>query len=133
MVADTAALPFTGWVGERLRAELGRVRDGGGRGADHAEIALGAGPIGRRLESSIRALTEHRGPRSSICPSDAARAVGGENWRDLMADARDAARKLARSGDVQITQRGNVVDPDDDWSGPIRIRLPQADNPCAAR
>ncbi|WP_374026201.1 DUF3253 domain-containing protein [Mycobacterium sp. HNNTM2301] len=116
----------------RLRAELGRVRDGGGPGADHAEIALGDGPIGQRLESSIRALTEHRGPRSSICPSDAARAVGGENWRDLMADARDAARKLAKSGDVQITQRGEVVDADDEWTGPIRIRLPPADKPSDA-
>lgn len=122
------ALFFTGWVGERMRAELGRALAGGGPGARHAEIALADGPIGRRLESSIRALTEHRGPRSSICPSDAARAVGGQNWRDLMTDVRDAARKLAKSGDVQITQRGNVVDPADDWTGPIRIRLPPTEN-----
>ncbi|ORB74210.1 S-adenosylmethionine tRNA ribosyltransferase [Mycobacterium scrofulaceum] len=76
----------------------------------------------QRLESSIRALTGHRGRRSSICPSDAARAVGGENWRALMADAREVARQLARSGAVQITQRGGVVDPDGEWAGPIRIR-----------
>lgn len=76
----------------------------------------------RRLESSIRELAERRGPRSSICPSDAARAVGGDDWRELMDDARAAARRLARSGDVEITQRGKVVDPDADWSGPIRIR-----------
>ncbi|OBG96302.1 S-adenosylmethionine tRNA ribosyltransferase [Mycobacterium sp. E3251] len=75
-----------------------------------------------RLESSIRALAEHRGPRSSICPSDAARAVGGADWRELMPDARDAARDLAKSGHVEITQRGTVVDPDDEWAGPIRIR-----------
>lgn len=114
---------MTAGVGERLRAELGRVLDGGGRGADHAEIALGDGPMPQRLESSIRALAEHRGPRSSICPSDAARAVGGDGWRELMDDARTAARRLARSGDVEITQRGKVVDPDGDWSGPIRIRI----------
>jgi hypothetical protein len=76
----------------------------------------------QRLESSIRALAEHRGPSSSICPSDAARAVGGDNWRESMDDAREAARRLARSGDVEITQRGEVVDPDGEWSGPIRIR-----------
>ena len=105
-----------------MRAELGRVLSGGGRGADHAEVALGDGPVRQRLESSILALAEHRGPRSSICPSDAARAVGGDDWRELMDDARAAARWLARSGDVEITQRGNVVDPDGDWSGPIRIR-----------
>jgi hypothetical protein len=113
---------LTGGVSERLRAELERVSSEGGRGADHAEIALGDGPLRQRLESSIRALAEHRGPRSSICPSDAARAVGGDNWRELMDDAREAARRLARSGDVEITQRGNVVDPGGEWSGPVRIR-----------
>lgn len=113
---------MTDRAAERLRAELGRVVDGGGRGADHAEIALGDGPMRRRLESSIRALAEHRGPRSSICPSDAARAVGGDDWRELMDDARAAARRLAQSRDVEITQRGTVVHPDGDWSGPIRIR-----------
>ncbi|WP_232003624.1 DUF3253 domain-containing protein [Mycobacterium sp. 1465703.0] len=114
--------PLTERVDERLRAELSRVRSRGGRGADHAETAMGDGPIRQRLESAIRALTEHRGPTSSICPSDAARAVGGGSWRGLVDDAREIARQLARSGDVEITQRGDVVDPDADWSGPIRIR-----------
>ncbi|WP_156765915.1 DUF3253 domain-containing protein [Mycobacterium sp. E342] len=109
-------------MAERLRAELGQVLSGGGRGADHAEVALGDGPIRQRLEASIRALAQHRGAQSSICPSDAARAVGGENWRELMPDARDLACQLARSGCVEITQRGAVVDPDADWPGPIRIR-----------
>ncbi|WP_231997929.1 DUF3253 domain-containing protein [Mycobacterium sp. 1165196.3] len=116
------AVALTGGMGQRLRDELVRVLSDGGRGADHAETALGDGPIGQRLEASIRALAEHRGPRSSICPSDAARAVGGDDWRALMDDARLAARRLARSGDVEITQRGNAVDPDGDWAGPIRIR-----------
>jgi hypothetical protein len=115
-------LALTGWVGQKLHAELVRVLSGGGRGAGHAEIALGDGPIGKRLEASIRALAEHRGSSSSICPSDAARAVGGDDWRALMDDARTAARKLARSGDVEITQRGETVDPDRECSGPIRIR-----------
>ncbi|WP_231994601.1 DUF3253 domain-containing protein [Mycobacterium sp. ACS4054] len=115
-------MALTGRAGERLRAELARVLDGGGRGADHAARALGDGPVGQRLEAAIRALAEHRGRRSSICPSDAARAVGGDNWRALMADARQVARDLAKAGDVQITQRGAVVDPDAEWTGPIRIR-----------
>jgi hypothetical protein len=67
-------------------------------------------------------LVRERGPSKTICPSDAARAVGGENWRDLMEDARDIARELARVGDVEITQRGEVLDPDAIWRGPIRIR-----------
>jgi hypothetical protein len=67
-------------------------------------------------------LARARGPSMTICPSDAARAVGGENWRDLMDDARDIARELARLGVVEITQRGKVLDPDATWRGPIRIR-----------
>jgi hypothetical protein len=105
-----------------LLAELIRVSDSGGPGAEDAEIALSDGPITQRLQSTIRALAEHRGRGSSICPSDAARAVGGENWRGLMTEARKLARELAKSGAVEITQRGNVLDPDGTWSGPIRIR-----------
>ncbi len=102
--------------------ELRRVLAGGGAAARHAEIALGDGPLWQRLSASIRALAEHRGPRSSICPSDAARAVGGNDWRDLMADAYGAARELAKGGSVEITQRGAVLDPAGQWRGPIRIR-----------
>jgi uncharacterized protein DUF3253 len=106
---------------QRLRAELGRVSAGDGAGSQDAEVALGEGPVRQRLKSSILALAKHRGPDSSICPSDAARAIGGDKWRELMADARQLARELAKSGDVQITQRGAVLDPDGVWSGPIRI------------
>ena len=84
------------------------------------------GFIGRvseqRLRAAILELARQRGTASSICPSDAARAVGGERWRDLMDVARDAARELARDGEVVITQGGKPVDPDADWRGPIRIR-----------
>lgn len=113
---------FTGNVGERLRAELSRGVDADGPGSHHAEVALGAGPVRQRLESAILALSELRGPDSSTCPSDAARAVGGETWRDLMDAARDIARELAGSGRVEITQRGDVLDPGAEWRGPIRIR-----------
>ena len=77
----------------------------------------------QRLRATILELARQRGPSSSICPSDAARAVGGENWRDLMDDARDIARQLARDGEVEITQKGSVLDPDSQWKGPIRIRV----------
>jgi len=107
---------------ERLRAELCRIVEDGGPGADDAAAALGDGPVRQRLKSAVRALARRRGPDSSTCPSDAARAVGDENWRDLMDDAREVARELAKSGEVELTQRGSVVDPDGDWRGPIRIR-----------
>lgn len=122
LMATVTGLPLTGGVDERLRRELSRVRDGGGPGADDAKLALGDGPVRQRLHSAISALARHRGPDSSICPSDAARAVGGQNWRKLMKDATDAARELAIGGGVEITQGGRVLDPGGDWHGPIRIR-----------
>jgi hypothetical protein len=76
----------------------------------------------QRLRSAILEMARERGPSSSICPSDAARAVGDDGWRDLMDQAREIARDLAREGRVEITQRGSVLDPDADWRGPIRIR-----------
>lgn len=72
-----------------------------------------------RLQAAIRALLDRRD--GSICPSEAARVVGGEQWRELMEPARAAARLMARAGEVQITQRGAVLDPDGNWRGPIRI------------
>jgi hypothetical protein len=84
---------------------------------------MGFSPVvSERLRAAILDLARARGPAKTICPSDAARAVGGEQWRDLMDDARDVARELARAGDVEITQGGEVVDPDGAWRGPIRIR-----------
>jgi hypothetical protein len=75
-----------------------------------------------RLREAILALARERAPAKTICPSDAARAVGGDQWRDLMEQARDIARDLARAGEVEIMQRGEVLDPDAQWRGPIRIR-----------
>ena len=33
---------------------------------------------------------------------------------------------LARAGEVEITRRGEVLDPDADWRGPVRIRTLRA-------
>jgi hypothetical protein len=75
----------------------------------------------RRLESTIIELLDTRAATSTMCPSDAARAVGDDDWRDLMEPARRAARRLVADGVVDITQGGNVVDPST-AKGPIRIR-----------
>jgi hypothetical protein len=78
-------------------------------------------PTEQKLEAAILELLAARAASSTICPSDAARAVGDENWRDLMEPARRAARRLVDAGEVQITQGGSVVDPST-AKGPIRIR-----------
>lgn len=75
-----------------------------------------------RLEQSILELLRARAAGATICPSEAARAVGGEEWRPLMEPARAAARRLRHAGVVEITQQGRPVDPSR-ARGPIRIRL----------
>ena len=81
----------------------------------------GVTEVDRRLERSILDLLAARARTSTICPSEAARAVDPEGWRDLMEPARRAARRLVAAGEVQITQGGKVVDPST-AKGPIRIR-----------
>lgn len=75
------------------------------------------------LEAAILALLAERAQNASICPSEAARRIGGESrWRALMAPARSAARRLVARGAIEITQRGAVVDPSS-AKGPVRLRL----------
>ena len=73
------------------------------------------------LARAIEELLDAR--RGSICPSDAARRVAPDGWRPLMDAARAAAARLAGEGRVEVTQRGEVVDPAT-ARGPIRIRRP---------
>jgi hypothetical protein len=75
-----------------------------------------------RVRATTLALAAHRAPERTICPSDVARAIGSTGWRSLMEPVREVVRDLARSGEVEILQRGEVVDPDGGWRGPIRIR-----------
>ncbi|HEY5846835.1 MAG TPA: DUF3253 domain-containing protein [Microlunatus sp.] len=75
----------------------------------------------RQLEQVITELLGARRSGATICPSDAARAVSSEGWRELMEPARRAARRMVADGQVVITQGGRVVDPST-ASGPIRIR-----------
>ena len=75
----------------------------------------------RRLQRAILSLLEDRSPAATICPSEAARQVGGGDWRELMDPARRAAAGLVASGEVEITQGGKVVEPGK-ARGPIRIR-----------
>lgn len=82
------------------------------------------------LEAAILELLAERsagGNRSkTICPSEAAKLVGGtdsrRDWEALMEPARAAARRLVAAGEIVITQHGAVVDPAT-AKGPIRLRL----------
>jgi hypothetical protein len=79
----------------------------------------GVRDVDRDLESAITGLLATRS--GTICPSEAARKVDADGWRELMEPARRAARRLVEAGEVEITQGGRVVDPST-AKGPIRIR-----------
>ena len=76
--------------------------------------------VARALEQAILALLAER--PSTICPSEAARRVRPDDWRDWMEPARQAARRLVEQRRIEITQSGRVVDPSA-AKGPIRLRL----------
>ena len=76
------------------------------------------------LERAIGTLLDQRRPEATICPSEAARAVDPDGWRDLMPAARAAAGRLAAAGDVEVTQHGEVVDVAT-ARGPVRVRRPR--------
>ncbi|AWH95138.1 DUF3253 domain-containing protein [Dietzia psychralcaliphila] len=78
----------------------------------------------QRLAATIRTLLRSRGD-GSICPSDAARTVGGERWRELMETARGVAVDLSVDGVVVIVQRGEIVS-GTDVRGPVRIVAAEA-------
>jgi hypothetical protein len=80
--------------------------------------------VDRALERTIDALLDERRAGTTICPSEAARAVDPDGWRELMPAARAAAGRLAASGEVEVTQRGQVVDVGT-ARGPVRIRRPR--------
>ncbi len=77
-----------------------------------------------QIEAAILALLDGRAAGSSICPSEAARACDPDGWARLMPDVRAAARRLADRGLLEVTQRGQAVDPTS-ARGPIRLRRPR--------
>jgi hypothetical protein len=107
-----------------MPAETGSARAGATARTTAAERTRDSEHI-RSLETLTLELLDARGPGKSVCPSDVARAADPQHWRPLMEPTRTAARNLVARGEVEITQRGEVVDPHD-FRGPIRIRRPSA-------
>jgi hypothetical protein len=112
--------------GSDVKAARARVQD--------AKVALGErGPpwwkpmddaqYAARAEATIRALLRERGPDKTICPSEVARAIGGEQWRKRMALVREVAEQLVSAGTLEVRQKGARVEPRT-ARGPIRLALP---------
>ena len=81
------------------------------------------------LEASMLALIAERGPDKTICPSDVARAVGGnhpDQWGPLMQPIRKVAVRLAGDGRLVIYRKGKPADPAN-FKGVYRLGLPRED------
>ena len=76
------------------------------------------------IENTILELVNRRAAGSTICPSEVARALTGDDWRDLMNSVTDAAWRLEASGLVIILKRGRPVSRKS-TRGPVRIGLPR--------
>eukprot|EP00890_Picochlorum_soloecismus_P003407 jgi/Picsp_1/4067/NSC_01577-R2_---NA--- len=74
------------------------------------------------LEKSIMDILQSRDLGKTEAPR---RLFAGSNqdWRTQMPNTRLAARQLARVGKIQILQKGNVLDPDIEIKGHIRLKL----------
>lgn len=73
-----------------------------------------------RLAASIRCVLRSRAEGKTMCPSEAARIVGGEHWRDVLPQTNEVVWALEISGWLQVTQQGmRVRQP---ASGAIRLK-----------
>jgi len=90
-------------------------------------VAMSSDP--QIIEEAILRLAAERGLDKTICPSEAARALGGlhpDGWGPLMTPIRRVAVRLAKEGRLVITRKGRPVDPDD-FKGVYRLSLPRSD------
>ncbi len=69
----------------------------------------------------ILALCEERGAGKTICPSEAARQLSAEDWREWMPVVKQAALELIARGQIVANQRGETVDLRE-VRGPYRLR-----------
>ncbi len=81
-------------------------------------------PDNEVIADAVLALVRQRGADSSACPSEVARRLAPDHWRQLMPQVREVASRLATQGEIEITQRGVAVSPQGPWTGPIRLRQP---------
>jgi hypothetical protein len=74
------------------------------------------------IPNAILSLATERGPDKSTCPSEIARLLFPQDWRNHMKAVRDVAIDLHQQGRVVITQKGKPVNIDG-IKGPIRIKI----------
>lgn len=91
-------------------------------------------PTQTLVEAKLDDFLTAREPPKTFCPSEVARGLsrpqlltlGYETWRDAMPAVRELAWEKRCSGELEILQRGEILDDSvkslDDIRGPIRLR-----------
>ncbi|WP_145150732.1 DUF3253 domain-containing protein [Pseudomonas oryzihabitans] len=79
-------------------------------------------PTDAQLREALLAKARARRPGTTFCPSEVARDLAAD-WRPLMEPLREVARELARAGQLRVTQKGEALDTEAPWRGPIRLSL----------
>lgn len=62
-----------------------------------------------------------RSKESSFCPSEVVRQMYPEDWREFLPDIRVVMMEMYREGYIQVTQKGEPIDPYQQPVGPVRI------------
>lgn len=79
-------------------------------------------PDHEAAQRTILELLAARAPSTTICPSEAARRLAGDDdFQPLMGLVREAAQTLVERGAIEVTQRGEPVELAT-ARGPIRLR-----------
>lgn len=77
----------------------------------------------KAISEKVLELLHERNEGVTICPSEVARALDKDDWRDLMDQVRDVADDLKSQGKIFVTQRGKTIPSATDAKGPIRLKL----------
>ncbi len=77
--------------------------------------------LNTKLVATIRCLLRSRAEQKTICPSEAARVVGGDHWRDILPKTVEVAWILERKGWLHVMQNGERVS--QPTTGAIRLKM----------
>lgn len=78
------------------------------------------------ISTTILTVARQRGIEKSTCPSEIARMLFPDDWRNHMDEIIDVAIDMHKQGKVQITQKGLPIDVTH-IKGPIRIKITTQD------
>lgn len=74
-----------------------------------------------KAAQAILDLIAERGPGKTICPSEAARRLAGDDWRKELKRVRRIALNLAAEGRITVLKKGKAVPDPLTVKGVIRL------------